>query len=173
MARGEERLEIPITPRWHELQSRWLIGVGPMDRAMRTVIERRSPGAALRAGVEESVEFAGLIGSTLVRLVSGRLSMRVLESPLGIAEGASTVARQGLVPSLQFMAFISLNLGLLNLLPVPILDGGRMAMVSLEAIRGRELSRRTKEWILLAGFVMIVMLMVTVIYLDVIKRLES
>ncbi|MEM7247350.1 MAG: RIP metalloprotease RseP [Acidobacteriota bacterium] len=171
--RDDEELSIALTPRWHEPPGRWMIGIGPRDRAVRTVVERHGPVEALQAGVSDSIDYGGLILTTLGRLVTGHLSMRVLESPIGIAEGASTVARQGLIPSLQFMAFISLNLGLLNLLPIPILDGGRMALVGLEAVRGRDLAQRTKEWILLAGFVMIVVLMVVVLFLDVIKRLES
>ena len=69
----------------------------------------------------------------------------------------------------QFMAMISLNLGLVNLLPVPVLDGGHIAILAVEGVTRRDLSVRVKERILLAGAALIVLLMVTVIYNDVMR----
>jgi regulator of sigma E protease len=69
----------------------------------------------------------------------------------------------------QFMSMISLNLGLVNLLPVPVLDGGHIAILAVEGVTRRDLSVRVKERILLAGAALIVLLMVTVIYNDVMR----
>ena len=72
----------------------------------------------------------------------------------------------GLVALLSLMSMISLNLGILNLLPVPVLDGGHIAIMALEGVSRRDFSVRTKERMLLVGFVALMMLMVTVIYND-------
>ena len=69
----------------------------------------------------------------------------------------------------MFMAFLSLNLGILNLLPIPLLDGGHMAIIALEGLAGRDMSLQVKERILQIGFVMLLLLMVTVIYVDLSK----
>jgi regulator of sigma E protease len=70
---------------------------------------------------------------------------------------------------MQFLSMISLNLGLVNLLPVPVLDGGHIAILAVEGVTRRDLSVRVKERILLAGAALIVLLMVTVIYNDVMR----
>jgi regulator of sigma E protease len=76
------------------------------------------------------------------------------------------------VSLLSLMALISLNLGIFNLVPIPILDGGRIFILLIEAVRGRELERRTKEWILMAGLAMIAALMVLVLWFDVVKKFD-
>ena len=75
-------------------------------------------------------------------------------------------AALGVIPLLMLMASISLNLGLLNLMPIPVLDGGHIAIMALEGIARRDFSAQVKEKMLLAGFVLILLLMVTVIYND-------
>src|SRR5947208_15927207 len=87
--------------------------------------------------------------------------------PVGIMQMSGEAARFGdLMSLLSFMAMISLNLGLVNLLPIPILDGGHIFIMALEGVARRDFSMRVKEKMLLAGFVLILMLMVTVIYND-------
>jgi regulator of sigma E protease len=86
--------------------------------------------------------------------------------PVAIAQLSGESAQLGWIPLLSLMAAISLNLGLLNLLPIPILDGGHITIMALEGIARRDFSTRLKEKMLLAGFVVLMMLMVTVIYND-------
>ncbi len=86
--------------------------------------------------------------------------------PVAIAQLSGESAQLGLIPLLSLMAMISLNLGLLNLLPIPILDGGHILIMALEGVARRDFSVRVKEKMLLAGFVVLLMLMVTVIYND-------
>jgi regulator of sigma E protease len=81
-------------------------------------------------------------------------------------------AQAGLLPLLSLMAIVSLNLGILNLMPVPILDGGHILIMALEGIARRDFSMQVKEKMLLAGFVVLMMLMVTVIYNDL-TRISS
>jgi regulator of sigma E protease len=86
--------------------------------------------------------------------------------PVAIAQVSDQAAQQGWVQLFGLMAMISLNLGLLNLMPIPVLDGGHIAILALEGLSRRDFSMRVKEKMLLVGFVLLVTLMVTVIYND-------
>jgi regulator of sigma E protease len=86
--------------------------------------------------------------------------------PVAIAQLSGEVAQLGWVALFALMANISLNLGLLNLMPIPVLDGGHITIMALEGVARRDFSIKVKEKMLLAGFVMLMMLMVTVIYND-------
>lgn len=164
--RGHERLEFKLTPR--QEQGRWLIGIAPGPA--QTTIERYSnPFLAFRAAMKETVRFTRLTLVVLGKLVTGRASVRQMSGPIGIAQASGETARRGFKDLLTFMAFLSLNLGILNLLPIPLLDGGHMAIIALEGLAGRDFSLQMKERILQVGFVMLLLLMVTVIYVDLSK----
>jgi len=85
---------------------------------------------------------------------------------VGIAQLSCESAQAGWISLLSLMAVISLNLGLLNLMPVPVLDGGHILIMALEGVARRDFSMQVKEKMLLAGFVVLMVLMVTVIYND-------
>ena len=116
--------------------------------------------------VRKNVEYAGLIGQTLWGLITRETSPRQLMGPVMIAQMSGESASLGWIALFSFMAMISLNLGLVNLLPIPVLDGGHIFIMALEGLARRDFSMRVKEKMLLAGFVVILMLMVTVIYND-------
>ena len=126
------------------------------------------PGAvqAVTMSVERNIESAGLIFQALWGLVTREVSPKQLMGPVAIAQLSGESAQLGWVALFGLMASISLNLGLLNLMPIPVLDGGHIFMMALEGIARRDFSMRVKEKVLLAGFVLILMLMVTVIYND-------
>jgi regulator of sigma E protease len=86
--------------------------------------------------------------------------------PIAIAQLSGESAQLGWIPLITLMASISLNLGLLNLMPVPVLDGGHIFIMALEGLARRDFSQAVKEKMLMAGFAVILMLMVTVIYND-------
>lgn len=109
------------------------------------------------------------IGRTLTGLLKRELPVKQLMGPVAIAELSGSAAHLGPTALFSFMAMISLNLGLVNLLPVPVLDGGHIAILAVEGVTRRDLSVRVKERILLAGAALIVLLMVTVIYNDVMR----
>ena len=88
------------------------------------------------------------------------------DGPVGIAQLSGESAQVGWIALLRLMASISLNLGLLNLLPIPVLDGGHIFIMALEGVARRDFSMRVKEQMLFAGFVLLMLLMVTVIYND-------
>lgn len=115
-----------------------------------------------------------LLGQILKRLFTGRMSVRTLSGPLEIAKFSGQASRTG-DPSvlMSFMAFISLQLGIINLLPIPVLDGGQITLILFEAAIRRDLSLQVKERIMQVGVVMLVSLMVVVITLDVTKLLPA
>jgi regulator of sigma E protease len=127
---------------------------------------------ALSMSVERNWENALLIGRTLRGLVTRDTPVSQLMGPVGIADLSGAAAQAGILSLLNLMAMISLNLGLLNLMPVPVLDGGHIAILAVEGLARRDLSVRVKERILMAGAAVIVLLMVTVIYNDIARLLR-
>ena len=124
------------------------------------------PFEAIQLSVERNIEFSGLIFRTLGGLFVGETSPRQLMGPVAIAQLSGESAEAGWIALFTLMASISLNLGLLNLLPIPVLDGGHILIMALEGVARRDFSMALKEKMLLAGFVLLMMLMVTVIYND-------
>ncbi|MGH9324583.1 MAG: RIP metalloprotease RseP [Vicinamibacteria bacterium] len=162
--RGQETVDFRLTPRRD--QDRWLIGI----EFNRSVLQQYSnPIRALGAALEETGRFTRLTFVVLGKLVTGQASVRQMSGPIGIAQASGETARQGFKELFTFMAFLSLNLAILNLLPIPLLDGGHMAIIALEGLAGRDFSLQMKERILQVGFVMLLLLMVTVIYVDLSK----
>ncbi|GMR24419.1 MAG: RIP metalloprotease RseP [Acidobacteriota bacterium] len=164
--RAEETLEFDLTPQ--KDGDRWLIGIEFNPSPM--VIHRvPNPALAFAAALGETERFTRLTFVVLGRLLTGRASVNTLSGPIGIAQASGETARRGPRQLFMFMAFLSLNLGILNLLPIPLLDGGHMAVIAAEGLAGRDFSLRVKERILQVGFVLLMMLMVTVIYVDLSK----
>ena len=124
------------------------------------------PFEAVRLSVEHNIESSGIIFRTLAGLFTGETSVRQLQGPVGIAALSGESAQEGFITLLSLMAMLSINLGILNLMPVPVLDGGHILIMALEGIARRDFSMQVKEKMLLAGFVVLMMLMVTVIYND-------
>jgi Predicted membrane-associated Zn-dependent proteases 1 len=124
------------------------------------------PFEAVKLSVEHNIESSGIIFRTLAGLFTGETSVRQLQGPVGIAQLSGESAQEGFITLLSLMAMLSINLGILNLMPVPVLDGGHILIMALEGIARRDFSMQVKEKMLLAGFVVLMMLMVTVIYND-------
>jgi regulator of sigma E protease len=127
---------------------------------------------AARMSVQRNWEMTVMIGQTLRGLFGGETPMRQLMGPVAIAELSGNAAQLGSKYLFELMAMISLNLGLINLLPIPVMDGGQIAILGFEGLTRRDLSMRVKERILLAGAALIVALMVTVIYNDIMRLLR-
>jgi regulator of sigma E protease len=121
---------------------------------------------AIKLSVEQNIKSSGLIFTTLAGLVTGETSVRQLQGPVGIAQLSGESAAEGWISLLSLMAMLSINLGILNLMPIPVLDGGHILILMLEGVARRDFSMAVKEKMLLAGFVVLMMLMVTVIYND-------
>ena len=139
------------------------IGIGP---AAATEFVRSNPIAAVWDGAVRTAEVTELTAVGLYKIAVGQLDRRNIGGPIQIAVTAGEQARQGL-PSLAFFtAVISVNLFLLNLLPVPMLDGGHLLFFACEAVLGRPLSVRKREVAQQVGFVLLMLLMVYAVYND-------
>ncbi len=121
---------------------------------------------AVGMSVQRNVEMSGLIFRTLWDLFSGEASPKQLMGPVGIAQLSGESVQVGWIALFSLMASLSLNLGLLNLLPIPVLDGGHIFIMGIETLARRDFSLAVKEKMLFAGFVALMALMVTVIYND-------
>ncbi len=140
-----------------------LLGIGIGDE---TVSLKPGPVEAVTLSVKKNIEYSGLIFQTLWGLFTRETSPKQLMGPVAIAQLSGESASLGWIALFSLMASISLNLGLLNLMPIPVLDGGHIFIMALEGLARRDFSMRVKEKMLLAGFVVILTLMVTVIYND-------
>lgn len=152
---------VAITPSNQENVGR--VGVY-LSEAMRPF--KPTPLEAVAMSFQRNWEMAGQILATLRDLVTGEASPKQLMGPVGIAQLSGESAQAGWIALLGLMAGISLNLGLLNLLPIPILDGGHIFIMGIETISRRDFSLQVKEKMLFVGFVLLMTLMVTVIYND-------
>jgi len=157
---GEER-HIRVVP--EKRGDKGMIGVTLGDE---TKVFKPGPIDAVKLSVQRNWESSGLIFRTLGGLFTGETSVRQLQGPVGIAQLSGEAARTDFLSVLSLMAVLSLNLGLINLMPVPVLDGGHITIMALEGLARRDFSMQVKEKMLLAGFVVLMMLMVTVIYND-------
>jgi regulator of sigma E protease len=107
------------------------------------------------------------------RLLSRRASIRQVSGPIDIARISGEAARSGVRSLIWFMGLISLQLGIFNLLPIPILDGGHLTIIAFESTIRRDLSLKVKERILEVGFYLIILLMVVVLFNDIAKILPQ
>lgn len=171
--RDGQQLQLDITPMQGtdlEGQPVWQIGVLPNTDED---YERQSFLEAGRDAAASTVSGIRQIGQILVGLFSGKVSIRQLAGPVGIARISGEAAKRGLPTLLEFMAVISLNLGLLNLLPIPILDGGHILMLAIEGILRRDLSITVKERFVQVGLVFLLGIFAFVMYSDILKAVQS
>jgi regulator of sigma E protease len=159
--RGTDEQTLSATP--DQRGSRGWLGV---ELSEPTKSFTPGPFEAVKLSVEHNIESSGLIFRTLAGLFTGETSVTQLQGPVGIAQLSGESAQEGFITLLSLMAMLSINLGILNLMPVPVLDGGHILIMALEGIARRDFSMQVKEKMLLAGFVVLMMLMVTVIYND-------
>lgn len=125
-------------------------------------IVRTSLWEAPILATRETGKNISLIAYGLWQLVTGRQSVKDLGGPIMIAKTSGEVATGGWIAFLSFLAFMSINLGFINLLPIPVLDGGHIVFNTVEALRGKPLNARVVEWVFMAGFFMLMSLMVFV-----------
>ena len=128
--------------------------------------------SSIAYGFREVVVWTGQILSSLGRLVSGRESVKNLGGPVMIGDLAGQFARAGLASFLNFMAIFSVNLAVLNLLPIPVLDGGHLMFLTIEAVRGRALSIQQRMRLSQVGFIILVGIMVLALANDMIRVIE-
>ncbi|HMD30741.1 MAG TPA: RIP metalloprotease RseP, partial [Candidatus Acidoferrales bacterium] len=150
--RGQQTLTIPVQAQQDTLpdgRKTWRIGVGPAPTDFR--YHRLSLWESVDRAGEQTFGLTGLIFGTVAQLVSGRASIKEVEGPVGIMRYAGQAAKRGIYALAFLTAGISLNLAILNLLPIPILDGGHILLLCLEGIRRRDFSQVFRERFLQVG----------------------
>jgi regulator of sigma E protease len=143
--------------------------IGARILPWETITVNPGPVEAVKLSAQKNWEWASLIVQTLKGLFTRETSVKQLMGPVAIADLSGAAAEAGWISLFTLMAMISLNLGLLNLMPIPVLDGGHIFILALEGLARRDFSMKVKEKMLIAGFVLLVMLMVTVIYNDLMR----
>ncbi len=123
---------------------------------------------ALAAGAAQTVDVTWQSLTSIAEMLTGQRSARDLGGPIKIAEVSGEAASLGLAPLVTLMALLSVSLGLLNLFPIPILDGGHLVFYALEAIRGRPLPPKAQEYGYRAGFALLATLFVLVSWNDIV-----
>ena len=164
--RQGEKFSFTVTPQWNEEFQIPQIGISV---AQETRVYRESFFSSLRSGIERTVDLTGLTLVILGKLVTGNLSIKALGGPILIAQASGEAARQGLAELIAFMAFLSLQLGVLNLLPIPALDGGHLLFVAIEAIRRKPLSLRMRAIASQVGFFVLIVFVLIVSYHDLMR----
>jgi regulator of sigma E protease len=174
--RGSERLQLTVTP--HDRQLETGIRVGRIDVAVPFLspemhLPRQRPGVvgAVGRGFGQTWEITALTVDFLFGMISGRHSARNVGGPIMIGQMSGRFARAGLEAFLSFMAILSINLAILNLLPIPVLDGGHLVFLGIEAVRGRALSFEQRMRMTQVGFVFIILLMAWAIGNDVLRAI--
>jgi len=163
--RGTEEREFTVTPIAKDGNGR--IGFAP--RAETQTVRAASLLDAVRLSYAHNLDSAGLVFKTLRGLFLGQASPKQLTGFIGIAQASGAMAAEGAAALFMFMAMLSMNLAILNLLPIPMLDGGHIFIMLLEGLARRDFSLRVKERLLMVGFALVMTLMVTVIYNDLMR----
>jgi len=160
---------VQVMPRWKPPQGQGATGMVLNPAPPNTPVVKQSEPfwRAVPMGLTECGQTLVLFKNEIVRWIIGASAPQVT-GPVGMAQLTGEVARAGISPLVEFAAFISINLGIVNILPLPALDGGRIAFVILEMIRGgRRISPRTEGLVHLIGFLLLIGLILIVTYGDI------
>lgn len=160
--RGGGRMDFRVQPRLKEASGRWLIQVMPANR-----VERFGPVDAVIHGWNELVTITQGTFMFLGRLIFGQSSLDAMAGPVRIGQIIGQTAQYSYVQLIRLMAIISLSLGLLNLFPIPALDGGHLLLLGVEAVKRGPLSQRLRERTQLVGISLLLALFITITINDV------
>ncbi len=164
-------LKVPVTPRPIDAAGRGAIGITPQrEEVLKKYGFARSVVEGIESAAKMVRDITVLLIGFLLKLITGKISLSVagktIAGPIAIADFSGAAARGGLASLLQFMAFISVNLAVINLFPIPVLDGGHVVYLAIEAVRRRPLSMRTLELVQRMGFAFLIFIMLLAVYND-------
>ena len=165
--------EAKLIPRWQPPEGEGAVGVA-IRTLEPTIVSQSEPfWKAIPMGVGQTIETLVLFKNGILSLLIGTVPLEVT-GPVGIAQIAAEVAKAGISPLLEFAAFLSINLAILNILPLPALDGGRIAFVLLEwARRGKRISPKKEGLVHLVGFFLLIGLILAITYQDIIRIISG
>ncbi|MBI5789128.1 MAG: RIP metalloprotease RseP [Candidatus Schekmanbacteria bacterium] len=160
---------VNVTPRKDTLKGG--IGIIGIQSVQKMIVRKYSLGKAISSGFKEIGKLLNLTVDFFKNLLIGRISTKSIGGPIAIAQIAGSAAESGQSDLFYFMSFLSIQLGVLNLMPIPILDGGHLFFLIVEALRGRPLSLKHREIAQQIGLTVILMLMLIAFYNDIARVL--
>ncbi len=167
--RGQQNVALSITPQAESAASDgqriWRIGA-VLGGEIPTVVVKSGPVGAMLQGVSRTWDLSALTLKTLGKMVIGQASLRNLSGPVTIADYAGRSAELGWLSYISFLAIISVSLGVLNLLPLPVLDGGHLLYYAIEGFTRRSIPQRLQERLQQGGLVIIALMMTIALYND-------
>lgn len=177
MQRDNRTFDIELTPTkkitkniFGEDKEAWMIGI---SASRETIIERSEPLTAIVNGISKTIEITTLTVIGIIKIFQRIVPTETIGGPILIAQMAGEQASHGLMSFMIFMAIISINLGVLNLLPIPILDGGHLLFLGIEKIMGKPLSMRKREIAQQVGLFLLISLMIFAFYNDIVRLFEG
>jgi regulator of sigma E protease len=159
---------LQITPRLEGKVGK--IGIG---QAPKSIIKKYGLFAAMHQSLKESIKLTFLVINFIKDLITGEASARQLGGPIEIANISYAAFRMGFIAMISWIAIISLQLGIINLFPIPVLDGGHLLVLLLEGITRRDFSPKVKQIVMQVGFAIFVLLIIFAILNDVTRRLPN
>lgn len=173
--RQGQPLALTVTPRLKEMETGEKVGfvglmvkIPPMPPGF-IIKEHMGPLSALKAALDKTQQNVITTFHLLGKMIVGKLDVKHLSGPISIAEGAGATAVMGISEFLGFLALISISLGVLNLLPIPILDGGHLLFYLVEGVLGRPVSDKVLIWGFKLGFMFLIFLMMIAFYNDLVR----
>ncbi len=161
--RDGSETEIKLTPKYNESEDRYLAGFqADVNVKEISLIE------SFQHGTTRMIDGSTAIFRSLSKLIRG-IGLENLSGPVGIFQITAETTQNGIIPAISLIALLSLNIGIFNLLPLPVLDGGRIFMTLIEKISGRKLSERAEMVIMMIGVVLLVALMVFATWQDILR----
>ncbi|MBB6452888.1 regulator of sigma E protease [Salirhabdus euzebyi] len=159
--REGEIFTVPVTPNQIENQGETYGQIGVLRPF------EKSPGKIFQYGFQQTYDLTILIVQSVGKLVTGQISIDALAGPVGIYDATDQVVQTGFYSFLTWTAMLSINLGIINLLPLPALDGGRLLFIGAEAIRGKPIDPQKEGIIHFVGFALLMLLMIVVTWNDI------
>ena len=173
--RGSETIKVAVQPTkkegksiFGERKDDWMIGIGSQG-----TIEKGKPGLAVGKAFTQTWDYIKITLLAFYKMITGDVSPRNIGGPILIAQMAGQQAQEGVGNFLHFLAVLSINLGVLNLLPVPVLDGGHLLFFLVEAVIRKPVSVRVREMAQQVGICLLALLMVYAFYNDIVRFFEK
>ncbi len=175
--RGEKSVHLTVTPKLMKVKNAFgeevespLIGIVASGQAKNIAL---GPLRAIKAGVEETYRWIHMTFLVIWKLLQGDIAIKTLGGPIMIGQMTGQIAQEDISYLMPFTAIISINLGIINLFPIPILDGGLLIFLLMELIIGKPLSVKKRELAIKIGLTLLILLMLTVTYNDIARIVEQ
>jgi len=165
--REGEQLKISVVPKLNKTLNIGLIGI---IYEFKTITRKYGPIGALVQGCNQTISLIRLTYKSVWMLIKGEISLKTLGGPIMIAQLADQQAKEGLVSLFFFIAMLSVNLAIINMLPIPVLDGGHILFFLIEVIKGKPVSEKWLEWTTKFGIAFLLTLMLYISFNDIMRN---